>query len=567
MRYLKFIWLCVFSAMGSFYLTWCIDKLILETLSQKILVYVLILMLFGLISVLITRSLNKIKLSFLARVVKMLISLLISLIFIFNFYNVINNTYQPTNVTITAMGKTSQVHNEQKGTEVWISAINLDDQKYDLSKISLNSNWVYREDNLLYFQKEPSSITINLPSAKKIEICFVSNSWAGEVLINTTNENKLIDLYKNEKQGSFKTIIKGQRKLLSKYDIIALIGLFVIVYELIYYLILNLNEQIKRFFLRDKWFIFIMLGVLIIRYFYYRTSQIAFLSPDSHGYIEFSFSKLLALDFSNGRVPIYPLVLRIFRKVFGEFYYLKFVCYFQMSLSFIGTIYFYKTLKMITNRNWLVLGLTFLFGSSNAYCGYDFNILTESLALSGVVFFVYLLISYLKYNNIKSGISATMLLLVMTFMRPSFLLFDVIITFFLLVQFIITKNKKIIKVLVASIISWCIIMSYSFLFFCSMGIFTISDPMPRQLLTICIERGYYIDSKDIEYVQLIKEGIETNPTDVWPTVMKAVSQFGLKRTQDYAKECLKNNQLKYIKDEIYVSFVNANYNFISYNIP
>lgn len=567
MKYLKFIWLCFSCVFGSYFLFCCIDKLVLDTLLLKTMVYVLLLMLFGLVSVLINRHLNKFNLSLSTKCVKLFISLLISLFYIFYFFNSINNMYQPTRISITAMGNTSQLHDEQKGTEVWISAINLDGQKYDLSKILLNTNWVYRENNLICFHNEPSSLTFELPSAKNIQICFASNPWAGEVLITTSNENKKIDLYNSEEQGSLRSTVNGEIRQLSKYNIIALIGLFFIVCEIIYFLLIYFNKEINYLYLRDKSFVLVMVGILIIRFFYYKTSQIAFLSPDSHGYIEFSFSKLLDLDFSDGRVPIYPLVLRVFRKIFGEIYYLKFVCYFQMALSFIGTFYFYKTLKMITNRKWLVIGITFLFGSSNAYCGFDFNILTESLSLSGVVLFIYMLISYLKYNNNKFGISSIILLLVMTFLRPSFLLFDVIMTFFLLIQYIIKKNKNIIKVLIANIISWSIIMAYSFLFFCNMGIFTISDPMPRQLLTVCIDRGYYVDSKDTEYVQFIKEGIETNPTDVWPTVMKAVSQFGLKRTQDYAKECIKNNRIKYLKDEINVSIVNANYNFISYNIP
>ena len=65
-----------------------------------------------------------------------------------------------------------------------------------------------------------------------------------------------------------------------------------------------------------------------------------------------------------------------------------------------------------------------------------------------------------------------------------------IFTVFLIIR-ILLKKIDTWKVMLLCLFNWGVIAGYSALFYSAFGIFTISDPMPRQLMDICIERGYY----------------------------------------------------------------------------
>lgn len=476
---------------------------------------------------------------------------------------------------------------ESNGSEVWIKKITVDGINQNLKMMDItNTDWIYNDKgNGLFSNGETSNsiMQVNLKYKNKIVITFDSHAWCGYVKVTNGDKEKIINLYNESSKTLEYTIKKNQHisSIVVLYNIVKIICYYLLIlygFRILFNNIIKKSQfnfidtkidtflkSIKLLIENNKWLIIVIIGILAIRYVYFITNQIAYLYADSYGYIEFNFSKLMNLDFTQGRTPVYPIILRIFQKIFGETNFLLFVCYFQMAVSFSAIIYFYKTLKMISKRNWLVYGMTFLFGASNTFSGYDFVILTESLALSGVIFFIYFLVKYLKSNNIKYGINSVILMFFLTFLRPSFLLFDAIILMFLLIQQLITRRKEIFKIIVVNVICWFGILFYCFLFFNSTGIFTISDPMPRQLLVICIDRDYYLDSDDKEYVKFIEDSIKSNST-TWESVWDALSHFGLKRTESFAKECIKNNLSKYLKNEISESVINANCNFISYNI-
>lgn len=582
----------IFNVLSSFYLMKVVDEITLTTNLQRCLVFTYFFALIYILEYISNKYLVK-KCTRKELIQIMLVSLMCTAIFtLCKGKKLIPSNYVDTNVSIST---TKNKNIKSEGNEVWILGININGKPIDLGTIQDITGFSRGDAGELVADTNKNDATLNLfvRGEDNVEIIFGKHAWSGIIQIKHLDNVETIDLY-DEAGSQYKYYVQPNEKETSTFYKISMIiiSVFVIYYAfslICIFLYIKLfpiknekqlsekkttirknncviRESTKQFLNRNKGIILVFSGILVVRSIYLLSYKLVHLCPDSIGYMEYDFNKLISLDFSDGRTPIYPLVLKLSRLIFGEGNYLRCVSLFQSIISFIATIYFYKALKLITNKKLLILGITFFFGASNTFVGYDTVILTESLALSGTVFLIYYLLSYLKYNQIKSGIKAICLTLILTFLRPSFLLFDAIILVFLILQFIITRKKEIKKLILISLGSFAIILSYSFLFYNSMGIFTISDPMPRQLLIVCIDRGYYLDSEDKEYVEFIKEGVREHNNDSWGAISGAIPKFGLKRTQNYAKECIKNNLPQYVKDQLQISLENANYDFYAYNI-
>lgn len=305
--------------------------------------------------------------------------------------------------------------------------------------------------------------------------------------------------------------------------------------------------------------------ILLIRTIYFLCYQKGYLYADSYGYLEFDFKALINLDFTNGRTPIYPLILKVMVFLFGDNGFGLATVIFQTIFSYISVIYLFKIINLLTTHNWISYMLTFIYGTSTMICGWDFAILTESLALSGTIFFIYYVFMFMKYDESKYGIISNIILFILIFLRPTFLLFNVILLVFLIIR-LIFKKKNTLKVFGICIISWVFIFIYSACFYSSQGIFTISDPMPRQLMVICIERGYYKNSDNMEFVNLVENGLAETNNDIWATMWPVLGYYGQSETQKIAKECIKNNFIQYIKDEIKITAQTLQSDFYAYSV-
>lgn len=592
-RMTKKILTILLNLISSFYFMKVIDQITLTTNIQKILIYIYFIIAISILYYFLDKKLtskcNKseiIKITILATVCAISIIL-------FKWDKLVPKDYIDNTITITTL---ESKDSSSQGFETWLLGIEVDGKSIDLQSIDSQQGFNYRQESGVLIAnalEEVGSLSLKVQGGNSVNIHLGKHSYSGMVQIRSDSKIEIINLYDEVGSDILYHIEPIVRKSSAIYNSIMLliclvilcyINMWILTFVYLKFLkqkskvrIKNNNYHMKSilniyvskslaFVYENKGIILVFISILLVRLIYLITNQIAYLYPDSWGYMEYDFNKLFSLDFSNGRTPIYPMILRIFKIVFGESNYLNFVCYFQMIVSFIATVYFYKTLKLISNKKWLILSITFFFGASNAFSGYDFVILTESLALSGTIFLIYHLFRYLKTNSIKNGVHAIFISLILTFLRPSFLLLVIILLAFWIVQQLITKKKEIFKLIFFSLISCGVIFLYSYFFFNSMGIFTISDPMPRQLLVIAIDRGYHLDSADTEYVNYVESCIKENE-DPWYTVNKALPYFGLKRTQDYAKECIKNNFSVYIRDLVYISGINANYDFVSYNIP
>lgn len=298
--------------------------------------------------------------------------------------------------------------------------------------------------------------------------------------------------------------------------------------------------------------VFIMLStVLLVRILYYSIMPSIIWAPDSYGYVNFSFRDLLSLNFTSERTPVYPAIIRscwyVMKKQEG---YLKAVVLFQMAASFIAVVYLYKSLRLIEIRKRLAILLTFLYGCNPQIFSWDKVILTESLAISGTVIFIYNIIKYLKDPLAKTGCFLAVFSLILVFHRPTFLLLLFCYFLFLVVyRFYLKRNKDIVNIpLLVSGACILVVMVYSSFYYKAYGLFSITSVMPRQLLYVCAEQGFYQSGSNeslINDISCLLSGDE-KPYPSLTEIEELVKKYGLKESQEFAIKCFLKEPVSYL---------------------
>ncbi len=298
------------------------------------------------------------------------------------------------------------------------------------------------------------------------------------------------------------------------------------------------------------------LTVLILRTFYNLWVLPYSYMKDTYSYVEFPFEYQFPFHvvFHNGRVPVYPILLRVSRMLIGDggegSYKHIFLVVLQGLCSLFCVILFYKVCAMLVKNHVVLFIATVFYGCAPAIMGWDTVLLTESLALSGTTAFLYLIIRYIKKPNFADGAGAVFLMFVLTFLRPTFLLFDALLLGFWGLRFITEKQERrlLMRLLACSAAVFLFIGGYSYLFSRSTGLFTISDPMPRQLAKVCVDRGYYKQSDDAEFVSVVDQALEETTDGTWPVVGVILDKYGLSGTQRLCKAAIFNNIPLYVHD-------------------
>ena len=311
---------------------------------------------------------------------------------------------------------------------------------------------------------------------------------------------------------------------------------------------MNLKKKIKT----NKSILIVIVLLLICRIIYLKTLTIPMIQPDTYTYLEYDFVHL----FKNGRTFVYPTFLRIARCLFSNDTYLKGVCFLQDLISIISVIYIYKIFRFLTKKELFAAFLAFYYGNSIVIVGWNYCILTESLALSFTVFYFYYFIIFIKNKNNKDGIICIFLLFIMIFLRPSFLLFYALLLLIIIRTEMLSFNFKTLKTIIASVVLGFVILIYSSAFYHNFGIFTISDPMPRQILNVVISRDYYKNSLDNEWVNNIDYYREKYDNELWLTTLAVMSHYenNLALIQKKSIHSIFDNMKKYIYDEIKLGY-------------
>lgn len=307
----------------------------------------------------------------------------------------------------------------------------------------------------------------------------------------------------------------------------------------------------------------IIIICLYVGHYYFIRVPMNSISPDSSGYVNYNFDRLWNLQL-NGRTPIYPIIIGIMRTLFG-LYFLHFLCIFQYFVWFIGMICLYKTILLLTKNNKISILLTTLYIISPAITGWNNMILTESIALSGTLIFIYLIIKYIKTNKCIYGYLSIILSFILTFHRPTSIIYLLGLFIFFILRMIFEKEyfKNELKCFICSVISVILVFIYAILFHNSFGIYSISDAVVRQDLYVSIEQQYYKSSDDSDFIEYV-DAMLNEKNNTWDAMTAVLKHYGNKRIREITNYCRTKNFDKYIKyvldlykNESYVKFFSS----------
>lgn len=484
----------------------------------------------------------------------------------FSFFT---NSFKNTKITIVPLEEKNEYSN---GNNITINSILRGNNPVLLDDIKVSKGWKHKDEKITAKNTNRTELNLSIKKSNHAKIIFDTNVNSGKVKIIDGDNESVIDLY------SYKSDYIEYNVQSNSYTdfsfIIKLIASFAMIYSIVYILLYSCYYlyQTKKSIMLPT-----LLLIGIIRMFYYSKLYSYTIFYDSTSYMDYDFAGLLHLIFP-GRTPIYPLIISIFTLVVGTRLNVNFVVLFQILISFIAVIYFYKTMKLTLKNKYIISVTTLLYAVTPAIMGYDNCILTESLALSGYVFFIYNIIKYIKQDKLNNGVVAVIIAFILTFLRPTSLLLVGILFVFLIARFIFDKSnmKNDIKCFIASTISVILIVIYANIFYQTHQLFTISDPMVRQEFFICIDQGFYKASSDKEFVSEVSKMIEEERQktgreqyDKWEVIRPLMSKYGNVKIKSITSECkknMRNEYIKYVTDTV-KSLCSTSYDAYSAKLP
>ena len=285
------------------------------------------------------------------------------------------------------------------------------------------------------------------------------------------------------------------------------------------------------------------------------------------------------------RTPIYPYFIKFIR-LFGEDDLIRNIVFTQSAVSFISIFLFYKIVKYLINQKIIVFISCIFFGIFPSIVSLDKCILPESISVSAIVFFIYLITNYIirptKFKAIVSSFSVFFLIM----LRPGFLYLIPIFFIFWFIRFITQKKERKICFLGISSLSFVLLLlyGYSYLNYKKNNAFTISIVSSINIVYEIINLKIYENSSDLpisnhiklqmsgteneaknilgsyqgndkeEVLSKIKFNIEDNK--IWKLAAHdLIPTFSYNRVNDFISGSIKKNYKIFIKDK-FLKFIN-----------
>lgn len=324
-------------------------------------------------------------------------------------------------------------------------------------------------------------------------------------------------------------------------------------------------------FLRDQWlWACTLLGIGISRLCWYGIQRPYVVYPDSTQYIAFDRSEVLRgnLAAADGRPPVYGLFLDLMQRLFGAGS-LEATKIVQVLVSLLSLYVFAKLLGRIgIGSPWREL-CVFLYGVTPAVIGWENAILTESFSLSGAVFFLYGVVLYIQEHRLRYGVFISLLAVVLTFLRPQFMVYLALLLVFYLLKMIFPHNRQerrtLLSLILLQVVLWGGILGYCALFQRHTGVFSLTVTLPVQNLRLCIDRGYYKDFDDAEMAAFIGQRMDAgeDPNDVCNDTL---GEYGFQKAGDTAKRYLSSHVAQNLSDTAQIILDNLQERFCGYTL-
>lgn len=474
----------------------------------------------------------------------------------------------PTRQTRTITLRAETLEEEVFPQHIWLTSARIDDDEvaFWAFRNTQNDGWEYLPEFddykalLLEGQKNSLSFDVYCESAT---FSFVSGEGCGAITISDGENTEWVDLTKEDSV----TLNMRRSYSIPERTLINLL-LFCILFISFYFLFVAISkigacEPADMCYL---WFC-ILWGMVVV----WRVGLLprVFLPyvryNDTPTYMNYPWGELFHFNVTTGRTPVYPAFLEICRLLFGDVKQFYAVMNIQLTASLLGLIVLYDLLVRITRKQKLSAILAFAYGMNLDIAVWDYAILTESLALTMTIVFIDMIVRYIQKPIFMTGVRVILLALVMSLLRPTFLLFAaVLLGVWVLRLFLFPKERRILKGLCCvSLITFVVIGLYAFSFQKNFGYYSISDAMPRQNIISCIRRGYYWESENPEFVTVIEKHYDPI-TNGWNCIAPLFAAFGEKEAGRLAKQTLFSDIPRYIKDtmvymgaDMYGPFTNA----------
>lgn len=487
-----------------------------------------------------------------------IVSILIALLILKFNYNFFTKSFKETDIDIYA---------EENGKNIdynVIKSLIVNNTVYTLKDGKLYNNGVEIEESNIQINKvSDNKINIKIPKSYNIKIVFNKQ----EQMINIRDGN-IVNSIKFEKLKESKLL----KEPVYQYDIKSNVikdGLYIIrtmmsICVLEYLVIMIIILIVYNKSIENRYFIGTMLIVVLGIWYYYNNYARVIFTNDTPDYIGYPFIRLFHLEIQ-GRVPIYPFICRIVQKIFGE-EYLQFIVILQYIIGYISTVYFFKALQLLIKNKKCITLFTILYALCPAIIAWNNVILTESIALSFTVIFIYYIIKYIKNPNLVSGTITIVIAFILAFHRPTAIIYVLFLEIFWVARFIFEKEsiKIDLKCFIMSTISIVLVMIYAILFYRTFGFFSTSNVVVRQDLYVCIEEEYYKSSTDENFIKCIDEGLKRNRFDIWAIIKDVQEKYNIVEIKELTAYCKKENMKEYIDHIICLNNEHASVMFESY---
>jgi hypothetical protein len=177
-----------------------------------------------------------------------------------------------------------------------------------------------------------------------------------------------------------------------------------------------------------------------IRIFFYSHLHVS-TSADTPGYIHAKVN-IFKGEIDAFRTPVYPWLLKAIAFLGPTRNFLHDVAIVQACISFASIFFFYKIALYALKTRTAVLAATLLYGISPTLVNFDMCLLTESLSISSMVFFAFLITDYVKGPSAGKAFFYTLFIFLLTMIRPAFIYLYLLMALFWVARMFFSGDGK-----------------------------------------------------------------------------------------------------------------------------
>ncbi len=310
-----------------------------------------------------------------------------------------------------------------------------------------------------------------------------------------------------------------------------------------------MKEKLRRFYTEPVLYILIIciiFQVVLCK----RAENTVGMYSDSQSYLDYAES-VLEGPLHKSRTPIYPILIKIIKSIYGDEQLYNGIVYIQYFIMFISIIIFYFTIKKLTNNKKIYIISTLIYGICPFIFLWNNLVLTESISISAIVLLSYLTISYIKKPTKLFAVILGIYPFLLVMIRPAFIYVVVLYIVFWILKILMDKENRekhivgiiFIGISIIFILIYCTLMKNIY------GVFGLSRvSYINKHISILDSNTYYkADNKEIlNDIENIKkqEGEDVNKFILNNKLSEIYSTDQLIQFFNNAKD---NNRLEYFK--------------------